>query len=156
VLGNIETQNDNPALYFAQLKGQGKINGFSAETDMQGHVAVFSVSKNSKATIEGGFADGLSTVEEISVGKGKFVYAIFKANDAFELNMLNHYIDEKRVDKPSFDFGITYFVREMAGAKYHCFTNLDKETRLVRFPKQISLASGVTVVLDENGEVLEL
>lgn len=152
VLGAIESQNENPALYFAQLKGQGSISGFSAETDLQGHVAVFNISKNSKAIIKDGFCKGLSAVEEISVGKGKFVYAVFKANDSFERNMLNHYMEEKGAYKPSFDFGITYFVREMDGEVYHCFTNLDKVPRKLYLPKEVLLSSGETVVLKSNGE----
>lgn len=156
VLSNIETPNNNPALYFTQLKGQGKIRGFYSETTLQGHVAVFNVSENSRAVIHGGYCDGLSAVEEVRVGKGKFVYAVFKANDMFELNMLKHYIEEKGVYKASFDFGITYFVREINGKLYHTFTNMDKETRMLHLPRQISLLNGETIIIDENGEVLEL
>ena len=156
VLGEIESPNSNPALYFTQLKGQGEIQGFYSETPLQGHVAAFNISKNSKAIIRGGFCDGLSAVEEVAVGKGKFVYAIFKANDMFELNMLKHYIEEKGIYQASFDFGITYFVREINGKMYHCFTNMDKETRTLHLPKKLSLLSGETIIIDENGEALEL
>ena len=156
VLDRIESKNNNPALYFTQLKGQGEIHGFYSETPLQGHVAAFNISKNSKAIIRGGFCDGLSAVEEVSVGKGKFVYAIFKANDMFELNMLKHYIEEKGGYKASFDFGITYFVREINAKLYLCFTNMDKETRMLHLPKKLSLLSGETIIIDDNGEALEL
>ena len=156
VLAGIEKANPNPALYFAQLQGQGNIQGFNTATKMNGHVAVFDTSANSKATIDGGYCDGLSAVEEVAVGKGKFVYAIFKAEDAFEQNMLKHYIDEKTETPTSFDYGIAYFVREAGNKMYHCFTNMDKETRFVNAPKKVALQSGETVILDNDGNKVEV
>lgn len=156
VLAGIETVNPNPALYFTQLKGQGDIQGFGATSTLKGHTAVFNVSQNSKASICGGYCDGLSVVEEVPVGKGKFVYAIFKPDDVFEVNMLQRYIDEKSLRTISFDYGIAYFMRDMDGKLCHCFTNMDRETRVLHTPKQVALQSGETIIIDETGGIIEV
>ena len=137
-----------------------ELRGFSSCTyDMANELSVYSAKKDilgvSRAIIES-YVCYIGVIANGFVLWGKNEQKTPWENYLFEQNMLKHYIDEKTETPASFDYGIAYFVREAGNKTYHCFTNMDKETRFVNAPKKVALQSGETVILDNDGNKVEV
>ena len=110
-LGPLERKSGAKIRWIAQYKGRGSVSAFGRKTALSGHAAVFA-------------GKDFPGVEEISFGRGKFVFALFKMEQDFERSLLAHYAGE-----PEFRFGsgVCYYIRTDGVKKYHCFVNLTQE-----------------------------
>lgn len=153
-LGNAERFLQKRCAYITQLKGQGEISAFDCREKMSGHAAVFAPSETSRAIIKGGVSNGMSVLEEFSVGSGKWVIACFKASADFQKNMLSHYACSAGAETKKFDFGIAYYRRLYRGKRTHCYVNMSASRLRVNEGKGYVLEGGGVLLLDDRNEII--